>query len=169
MSLALRFRRRFSMAHRLTSGAAAKCATPHGHDEYVTVELVSAEPRALDGDANMLVEFGRAKSRWHRFVDERLDHGFQLSTTDPLLAIAKERFGEWRLIVTPGDPTTELMAALLAAKCQAILDDELDGALRVRRLTLQETPTNSVVFEGDPREVLPAGDGWWWRADESTS
>lgn len=169
MSLALRFRRRFSMAHRLTSGAAAKCATPHGHDEYVTVELIAAEPRPLDGEANMVVEFGRAKSRWHRFVDECLDHAFQLSATDPLLAVAKERFGEWRLVVTPGDPTTELMAALLAAKCQAILDDELDGALRVRRLTLQETPTNSVIFEGDPREVLPTGDGWWWRADESTS
>jgi len=167
VSLALRFRRRFSMAHRLTSGAAAKCATPHGHDEYVTVELVGTQPVALDGDANMVVEFGRAKQRWHRFVDECLDHGFQLSASDPLLTVARERF-EWRLIVTPGDPTTELMAALLAAKCQAILDDELDGALRVRRLILDETPTNSVVFEGDPREVLPAGEGWWWRPDEST-
>jgi 6-pyruvoyltetrahydropterin/6-carboxytetrahydropterin synthase len=169
VSLALRFRRRFSMAHRLTSGAASKCATPHGHDEYVTVELVAAEPRALDGQANMVAEFGKAKGRWHRFVDERLDHGLQLAASDPLLAIARERFPEWRLIVTPGDPTTELLAALLAAKCQAILDDELDGALRVRRVILDETPTNAVVFEGDPREVLPAGDGWWWRADERTA
>lgn len=168
MSLALRFRRRFSMAHRLPSGPAKKCASPHGHDEYVSVELVAARPERLDGQGNMVVEFGRAKSRWHRFVDERLDHALQLSASDPLLAIAREHF-DWRLVVTPGDPTTELMAALLAAKCQAILDDELDGALRVRRVILEETPTNSVIFEGDPREVLPAGDGWWWRPDESTS
>jgi len=169
VTLALRFRRRFSMAHRLTSGAASKCATPHGHDEYVTVELVARRPSTLDGEANMVAEFGKAKGRWHRFVDERLDHGLQLSASDPLLAIARKRFPEWRLIVTPGDPTTELMTALLAAKCQAILDDELEGALRVRRVVLDETPTNAVAFEGDPREVLPPGDGWWWRPDESTA
>ena len=155
------------MAHRLTSGAAARCATPHGHDEHVVVDLVAREPGRLDGEANMLVEFGQAKRRWHAFVDGRLDHSFQLGEGDPLLAVARESFPEWRLVVTPGDPTTELMAALLAAKCQAILDAEGVG-LRVERLVLEETPTNAVVFEGDPREVLPAGDGWWWRADEST-
>jgi 6-pyruvoyltetrahydropterin/6-carboxytetrahydropterin synthase len=155
------------MAHRLTSGCAERCMTPHGHDEHVIVELEAKVPTALDGDTNMVAEFSRAKGRWHRFVDDRLDHALQLSASDPLLAMADERFAEWRLVVTPGDPTTELMAALLAAKCQAILDAE-DVGLRVRRLTLEETPTNSVVFEGDPREVLPPGEGWWQRADDST-
>ena len=143
------------MAHRLVSGQALRCATPHGHDEYVEVELQATRPAPLDGAANMVAPFARAKGRWHRFVDERLDHAFQLAEGDPLLPIAREHFPEWRLVVTPGDPTTELMAALLALKCQAFLDRE-DVGLRVARLTLRETPTNSVTLRGDPSDIAPS-------------
>lgn len=173
MSFALRFTRRFSMAHRLVAGQSLKCATPHGHNELVTVELVARDPRRLDGSANMVAEFARAKRRWHHFVDEHLDHALQLSEHDPLLRLANDHFPDWRLVITPGDPTTELLAALLAAKCQRLLDAEAESpghvGLRVARVTLEETPTNSVVFTGDPSEVLPArDDAWWWRPDEST-
>jgi 6-pyruvoyltetrahydropterin/6-carboxytetrahydropterin synthase len=212
MSFVLRFTRRFSMAHRLIAGQSDKCATPHGHNELVTVDLVAdvlgrpgqrptellgrpgqrptellgrpgqrptellgrpgqrptEHATPLDGDANMVAEFARAKGRWHRFVDEHLDHALQLSEHDPLLAIADAQFPGWRIVVTPGDPTTELLAALLAAKCQRFLDADTTS-LRVARVTIEETPTNSVVFEGDPRDVLPArDDAWWWRADDST-
>jgi 6-pyruvoyltetrahydropterin/6-carboxytetrahydropterin synthase len=190
MSFVLRFTRRFSMAHRLIAGQSEKCATPHGHNELVTVDLVAKplgrpgqrptellgrpgqrpteHPTPLDGGANMVAEFARAKGRWHRFVDDHLDHALQLSEHDPLLAIADAQFDGWRLVITPGDPTTELLAALLAAKCQCFLDADTTH-LRVARVTIEETPTNSVVFEGDPRDVLPArDDAWWWRADDST-
>lgn len=168
MTFHLRFTRRFSMAHRLISGRSQLCATPHGHNEFVTVELGPRKSAHLDGSANMVVEFASAKARWHRFVDEVLDHALQLSSADPLLEIADEQFPEWRLVVTPGDPTTELLAALLASKCQAIVDDEkLD--LRVERLLLEETPTNTVVVDGDGRSALPAdASGWWLRPDQST-
>jgi 6-pyruvoyltetrahydropterin/6-carboxytetrahydropterin synthase len=212
MSFVLRFTRRFSMAHRLIAAQSEKCATPHGHNELVTVDLVAKplgrpgqrptellgrpgqrptellgrpgqrptellgrpgqrpteHPTPLDGGANMVAEFARAKGRWHRFVDDHLDHALQLSEHDPLLAIADAQFHGWRLVITPGDPTTELLAALLAAKCQCFLDADTTR-LRVARVTIEETPTNSVVFEGDPRDVLPArDDAWWWRADDST-
>ena len=42
---AVRFTRRFSMAHRLIADAGSKCAVPHGHNEFVTVTL---EPTAED-------------------------------------------------------------------------------------------------------------------------
>ena len=114
-----------------------------------------------------VAEFAAAKRRWHRWIDERVDHALQLGAEDPFLAVVRERFPEWNVMVTPGDPTTELLAVLFMAKCQAFLDAE-GLPLRCRRVTLQETPTNAVVFEGDPREALPTGlDGWWWRADES--
>lgn len=165
--IALRFTRRFSMAHRLISGASKTCMTPHGHNELVIVDMVPRAARKLDGSTNMVVEFSAAKKRWHRFVDQRLDHALQLSATDPLLKVAETQFPDWRLVVTPGDPTTELLTALLASKCQAILDHERTG-LRVARVELQETPTNTVVLEGDPRELLPPGQGWWTRPDETT-
>lgn len=155
------------MAHRFTSGASPTCATPHGHNEDVTVELVAKSPVALDQRQNMVAEFGAVKKRWHRFIDRRVDHALQLSEHDPFLAIAREHFPEWRLVVTPGDPTTELMATLLMAKCQAFLDDE-ELPLRCRRVLLEETPTNAVAFEGHWREVLDR-DGWWSRADNTTS
>ena len=40
---AVRFTRRFSMAHRLIADAGSKCAVPHGHNEFVKVTL---EPTA---------------------------------------------------------------------------------------------------------------------------
>ncbi len=168
--LQLRFTRRFSMAHRLIAGPSTKCATPHGHNEFVVVHLAPTGSARLDGAANMVVEFGQAKKRWHAFVDDHRDHALQLSDADPLLELSATHFPGWRIVVTPGDPTTELMAALLMSKCQAILDAE-QVPLTCVRLELEETPTNSVVFEGDPQAVIPSGTSlspWWTRGDPST-
>lgn len=154
------------MAHRLHQGTSVRCATPHGHNELVRVDIVGPT-RPLDGAANVVAEFGALKARWHRFVDEHLDHALQLSATDPLLALAAEHFPDWRIVVTPGDPTTELLAALLMSKCQALLGVDHPG-LRCVRVELRETPTNSVIFEGNPGEFLPRTGGWWTRPDVST-
>ncbi len=170
--LELQFTRRFSMGHRLIAGGAEACALPHGHNEFVTVRLRPARPAPLDGTTNMLVSFERAKARWHRYVDERLDHALQLGETDPLLAWFRdhEPARAARIVVTPGDPTTELMACLLMAKLDAILADD-GGLLRCAEIALEETPTNTVRFAGDPLELLPAprtaAACWWRRPDMS--
>ncbi|MGI4748500.1 MAG: 6-pyruvoyl trahydropterin synthase family protein [Janthinobacterium lividum] len=170
--LELQFTRRFSMGHRLIAGAAERCSLPHGHNEFVTVMLQAVQPASLDGRSNMMVPFEQAKTRWHRFVDERLDHALQLSDTDPLLAWfrANEPARAERIVVTPGDPTTELMACLLMAKLGAIL--QADGnLLRCAGIRIEETPTNTVTFTGDPMDMLPASlsgvEGWWLRPDMS--
>ena len=55
----LEFTRRYAMAHRLLATKSAKCAIPHGHNEFVTVRL---EPEAR--------EFRRlARSREHLGVE----------------------------------------------------------------------------------------------------
>ncbi|UMM63889.1 6-pyruvoyl trahydropterin synthase family protein [Aristophania vespae] len=172
------FTRRFSMAHRLISGCSERCATPHGHNEYVTVTLRAGKNNfhhRLDGHANMLLPFAEAKGRWHHFIDEHIDHAFQLSASDPLLGWFKENEPQRvkRIIVTPGDPTTELMAALLMAKLNAFLHDQGD-LLTLHSLELRETPTNSVRLSGDPLFYLPftdnlSKDHWWNRADNTIS
>ncbi len=154
------------MAHRLHAGASEKCATPHGHNEYVRVRL-AGETERLDGHANMVVEFGALKRTWHRFIDDHIDHALQLDRADPLLPMIREQFSGWRLVITPGDPTTELLAALLASKCQAFMN-AASHPVRVIEVHLEETPTNSVIFRGDPAQALPPGNGWWTRADMST-
>ena len=172
--LELLFTRRFSMGHRLISGAAERCALPHGHNELVAVRLRPIRARPLDGATNMLVPFEQAKSRWHRFVDERLDHALQLSEHDPLLDWFRthEPARAERIVVTPGDPTTELMACLLMAKLDAMLAD--DGSpLRCAELRLEETPTNSVSVTGAALELLPVSrphdECWWRRPDMSVA
>ncbi|GBQ11521.1 6-pyruvoyl trahydropterin synthase family protein [Swaminathania salitolerans] len=177
--LELSFTRRFSMGHRLISGSSERCAIPHGHNEFVTVTLQATRPSRLDGAGNVIVPFADAKRRWHDFVDTRLDHAFQISSQDPLLDWFRTREPErmTRLVITPGDPTTELMAALLYAKLAAFLRDDGD-ILRCTCLSLEETPTNTVTLSGGPEPYLPvtteAATGadrsvWWHRADMTIS
>jgi 6-pyruvoyltetrahydropterin/6-carboxytetrahydropterin synthase len=165
------FTRRFSMAHRLRAGG-DKCAVPHGHNEVVTATLEAVAPRRLDGAGNMVEPFERAKGRWHRWIDEAVDHALQLGEGDPLILYFRAHEPERlrRLLVTPGDPTTEALAACFMAKLGAFLVEE-GGTLRCAEIAVAETPTNTVTFAGDPAHVLPEGGApgislpWWRRAD----
>ena len=165
------FNRRFAMAHRLISGLSEKCAVPHGHNEVVTVTLRAAAPAPLDGGANMVVPFERAKGTWHRWIDDHVDHSLHLSADDPLLEwfAAREPHRLPRILVTPGDPTTEVLAACMMAKLNAFLASD-GGRLVCAEIRVDETPTNTVTFAGDPTAVLPRSprrDPWWTRADMS--
>lgn len=153
------------MAHRLLSGAAPRCAVPHGHTQTVEVSIGSVRDK-LD-PANMIIEFGQVKKRWHGFLDEKVDHAFQVGDRDPLIDYFRRHEPHQldRLLVTPGDPTTEIVVVILKAKLEAFLA-ELDPELSCARVTLFETPTNAVSFRGDPRSHLPSS-GWWWRADDT--
>jgi 6-pyruvoyltetrahydropterin/6-carboxytetrahydropterin synthase len=168
MSFSVKFTRRFSMAHRLSHDAAPKCATPHGHNEFVTIELVRPGAPVLCGSKNMVQEFGQLKAAWHRWIDESVDHCLQLNENDPLLQHVDAAFPDWRIMVTPGDPTTELTAALFMTKCQAFLDADATG-FHCKKLTLQETPTNSVTVEGLPLQGISFDStlDWWTRPDAS--
>lgn len=175
MSVELVFVRRFCMGHRLITGASERCALPHGHNEYIKVTLRPADAARLDGARNMVLPFADAKARWHDFIDNHLDHALQLSERDPLLAWfrAHEPERAARIVVTPGDPTTELLAALLSAKLSAILADQGNG-LSVREVEIEETPTNTVRVTGDPEPWIPLVDRppercWWRRADMSVA
>jgi 6-pyruvoyltetrahydropterin/6-carboxytetrahydropterin synthase len=163
------FSRRFSMAHRLLADSSPKCSIPHGHNEVVTVRLVATAPQPLDGRVNMVESFERAKGAWHRFIDESVDHALQLAEADPLLAWFRQHEPERldRIMTFPGDPTTEALACCLMAKCNAFLAAD-GGRLRCAEISIEETPTNTVTFEGNPEEWLPVGgDRWWRRADGS--
>lgn len=165
------FSRRYAMAHRLIAGLSEACAIPHGHNETVTVTLRATAPARLDGNANMVEPFERAKSTWHRWIDGHLDHSLHLSGDDPLLDWFAEREPHRlpRILVTPGDPTTEVLAACLMAKLNAFLAAD-GGRLACAAIRIEETPTNAVTFEGDPLAALPRvmrGNPWWLRADMS--
>lgn len=167
------FTRRYSMAHRLIADPSSKCAVPHGHNETVTARIGAVNPQRLDGRANMVAPFETTKERWHAWIDNAVDHALQVSEGDPLIGYFRDNEPDKlsRLLVMPGDPTTELLAACFMAKLNAFLDDD-GGDLRCVELTIEETPTNAVVFTGDPADALPQQAGanrtpWWRRPDMS--
>ena len=170
MSFELKFERRFCMAHRLISGKSEKCATPHGHNEFVRISLVSQQPQALNLQDNMITNFTDAKQLWHQFIDEHIDHKFQLNNADPLIQYFKDKEPDLlkNIVECPGDPTTELLAACLMAKLDAFLSS-IDSLLICNALELEETPTNTVKLVGIKayQPHLPQGDFWWHRADMS--
>lgn len=163
------FERRFAMAHRLIADPLSKCATPHGHNEVVRVELASDRLPDLGG-SNMAASFEQLKGRWHRWIDTQVDHAFQLAADDPLVdwfkANEPQRLG--RLMLFDGDPTTEAAVLAFHRKLTAFLKAEGAG-FRCVSLELQETPTNSIVLtEADARVLSHWSPGAWCdRADDS--
>lgn len=166
----LEFSRRYAMAHRLLADPASKCAVPHGHNETVTI-LLEPQARFRFGGANALAPFEAVKGRWHRWIDQRVDHALQLNEADPLLGYFREREPERlaQIMTFPGDPTTEALAASFWLKLQAYLAcDELP--FMVAQVRVEETPTNTVVLTRDsfdPDECGLAQTAWPLRADMS--
>jgi hypothetical protein len=120
-------------------------------------------------------EYGGAiracKTIWHRWIDNNVDHALQLSENDPLLDwfAAHEPQRLRRILVTPGDPTTEVLACCMMAKISAFLAAD-GGRLSCAEIRIEETPTNAVTFDGSPATFLPMPEtirSWWHRADMS--
>ena len=167
----LQFKRRFSMAHRLRFDRNSKCAVPHGHNEFIAVSLQARpEAKGVDwGAANYAASFSTLKTHWHAFVDDSLDHAFQLGAGDPMIGYFQQHAPDLvpRLLVIDGDPTTEAVATALYMKLNAILDRHLPDFV-CTRLELEETPTNSVVLGLDDVLGCPVRLGeWCHRADLS--
>jgi 6-pyruvoyltetrahydropterin/6-carboxytetrahydropterin synthase len=165
----VRFTRRFSMAHRLLFDPASRCALPHGHNEFVHVDLAT-EAEMDFGGSNYVTSFETLKGRWHGFIDGAVDHAFQINAADPLLDWFRQnepqRIG--RIMVFEGDPTTEAFAIALRRKLDAILVAE-GSPFRCVRLELEETPTNAVIVGEtlSPAERAWAVGSWMDRPDLS--
>ena len=167
---ALEFTRRYAMAHRLRATQSAKCAIPHGHNEFVTVRLDPTEKFGFSA-ANSAAPFEQIKRRWHQWIDEHVDHTLHLGEHDPLIAYFQEHEPALlRQIMTfQGDPTTEALAACFFLKLSAfVLHDGLP--FQVRQVRIEETPTNTVVLSRehfDPAQCGLRAGAWPWRADMS--
>lgn len=164
------FSRRYAMAHRLLADPQSKCAVPHGHNEIVTVTL-DPEARFRFGGANAAAPFDAVKKRWHGWIDGHVDHALQLGEGDPLIDYFRAREPQHvsRLLIIPGDPTTEALAACFWLKLSAFLtSDQLP--FKVSEVRVEETPTNTVLLTRgvfDPENCgLPKG-AWPRRADMS--
>lgn len=166
----LEFSRRYAMAHRLLADPHSKCATPHGHNEIVSVRLAPETPFVFGG-ANAVAPFEAVKGRWHRWIDSAVDHALQLNETDPLVSYFREREPHrlGTLMTFQGDPTTEALAACFWLKLQAFV--EADGLpFKVASVSVAETPTNTVLITRDSFDSSACGvraGSWPTRPDMS--
>lgn len=166
----LEFTRRFSMAHRFLADASPKCVIPHGHNELVSVRL-APRSRLSFGVANMAAPFELLKGRWHAWIDDHVDHCFQLNEADPLLEHFRRQEPQRlaRIMTFQGDPTTEALAACFWLKLAAFLEAD-EAPYSVDSVRVEETPTNAVLLTRDvfsPEKCgLPAG-SWPRRPDWS--
>ena len=162
------------MSHRLFNIRNSRCFVPHGHNEYVKVTLVSTGNDQLDGAVNMMSPFAVLKAVWHKWIDDHVDHSLQLSSQDQMLDYFKTKEPEnlLHIMITPGDPTTEVLAACFMSKINAILFEQ-GLAVRCNKVEIEETPTNTVTFSGDPAQVICTDHyggpdvPWWQRPDMS--
>jgi len=166
----LKFTRRFSMAHRLLQSGSEKCEIPHGHNELVTARLEYTGKTPFCSSSNIGADFSELKGDWHRWIDNSVDHAFQLGGSDPLIDYFNTHEPQRleRLLITLSDPSTECLAALFLCKYQSFLT-AIAASFDVVCIELCETPTNSVVINRDDLYLFPslAGEGWWRRADAS--
>lgn len=159
----LKFKYRFEAAHRFTQSSSPSCMTPHGHTWYATLHINTKAPLNA---SDMSVEFHQLKSEWKDLISNVFDHSFMCNTTDPLIEPLLKVHGAARLILFPGDPTTELISLLLFSKCeQFILNSQWKDQVAVSGITIDETPTNSIycdrAFYLENISRYSAYSGWW--------
>lgn len=166
--LTLQFRYRFEAAHRFVEGS-SKCSTPHGHSWYAT--LIFEAERAQLNQHQMTEEFGILKKPWKTFIDETVDHSFFSNEKDPLLDAMKTSIENLRVLEFPGDPTTEMVAALFLKKALVMYQTH---PLKPSAILIEETPTNSLRLETKSLEVIESqfssdfSSMWWNQADPLT-
>ena len=108
----------FDASHRLLHYA-GKCHNLHGHRWRVEVWIEGAP----DPVSCILLDYARVKETVQRF-----DHQIILNAANPMVT-AIEAFHP--VVVTEGDPTSELLARIIA--------DDLDAACRAAEVTARVT------------------------------
>ena len=108
----------FDASHRLLHYK-GKCANLHGHRWKAEV-WVEGEPDATTG---ILIDYNTIKQ-----IIEKYDHQIILNAADPMVACI-EKFQH--VITTPGEPTSELLAALIR--------DKLNEYCRAHQITAKVT------------------------------
>ncbi len=121
----------------------------------------------------MAAEFGSVKRGWKSFITETADHSFFHNAKDPLVSHLNDIIPDARLLEFPGDPTTEMIAALFALKLKAMHDITGISTVTPLGVKIQETPTNSVTFRFEPDGTAPlwltkkigTTKSWWTSPD----
>lgn len=115
---ALKVKTRFSGAHQLAM-VGQKCENLHGHNWHVEVCVTGENLNS----AGVLADFGDIKKAVRKVVDRELDHKY---LNDLEMFKGKQ-------------PTSERIAAYIAQRVQALLDESLDENVKVSSVMAWES------------------------------
>ena len=116
----------FDASHRLLYYK-GKCANLHGHRWKAEV-WIEGEPDTVTG---ILIDYNAIKK-----IIERFDHQILLNEADPLVPCIKKH---QQVITTPGEPTSELLAALIRDELEAYCSAQKIPAA-VMKIRIWESP-----------------------------
>jgi 6-pyruvoyltetrahydropterin/6-carboxytetrahydropterin synthase len=105
-----------------------KCANLHGHRWKVEV-WIEGEP---DPATQILIDYSLIKQ-----VIDKYDHQIILNCDDPMVPRIQEFH---QVITTPGDPTSELMAAIIREDLYKVCRD-LGITVTIPKIRVWESPT----------------------------
>jgi 6-pyruvoyltetrahydropterin/6-carboxytetrahydropterin synthase len=105
-----------------------KCANLHGHRWKIEV-WIEGEP---DPATQILIDYSLIKQ-----VIEKYDHQIILNCDDPMVPRIQEFHA---VITTPGDPTSELMAAIIRDDLYKVCHD-LGITVTIPKIRVWESPT----------------------------
>jgi 6-pyruvoyltetrahydropterin/6-carboxytetrahydropterin synthase len=140
----LEIRHNAEAAHRFyQADCSPKCQSIHGHSWVITLTLKASKLN----NQGMVIEFGQLKQAWRSWLDRHMDHSLMLHQDDPVAPALQAAVPEIRLLLLPGDPTTENLAHWLTEQAQIILQGlGYEDSIAVERVQLQETAVNFAEY-----------------------
>jgi len=135
----------WDMWHRILNHD-SKCRNLHWHRYKIHItlegEIIDVSGNSSDG---MLIDFWDIKKIANSVIQEELDHGYMGQEWDPILEVAKRLW--LKTIEVPFVPTAENIAHWLFGKFEAMYQDTFHTNLKLKKITLFETPTSYVVCQ----------------------
>lgn len=127
-----------SAGHRILGlpGAGAKCSNLHGHTFGIEWTFTTNSVRVG------AIEFATVKAALRGFINDGMDHGYLVDRDDEVLLEFLRTQG-LKHFITEGPPTTELIAATIAAHTRMIVDAQLESVV------VTEGPHNAAAWRAD--------------------
>jgi 6-pyruvoyltetrahydropterin/6-carboxytetrahydropterin synthase len=154
---------KFCAAHRLKDHD-GDCFNLHGHNYEVHVSLRT--PAVGVKDNGMVIDFGEAKRRIRKWIDERWDHAFLYQSGDTFATEVVELFHKHaaesgrrgKFFAMPFPPTAENMAMLLL---EHALPKLFDDSVVVESVCVVESPTAwaTARLSGESSGAVPVAYG----------
>ena len=139
----------WTMGHRVPNHKSV-CHNLHGHTykAHITLEGKVIQKEGIS-DEGMVIDFSDIKTISKNFIDNMLDHGFMFYEGDEVMKEFFTKHPELKFIKVPFIPTAENIAKWLFTELRGKFVDKYNTQLKLKSITIWETPTSIVRYSPD--------------------